>query len=117
MFNVSIETGRGIRENKEETIKEEIPKEENNIEEYTADLIMVGDALVHNSLYNDANKLANYNGYNFKPHIELIKEEVKIVTDEETLTLINEKIEEDSNEETVSEEDLKKKTKKKNNKE
>jgi hypothetical protein len=53
-----------------------------------------------------------------------IKEEVKIVTDEkvfedkeETLTLINEKIEEDSNEETVSEEDLKKKTKKKNNKE
>lgn len=53
-----------------------------------------------------------------------IKEEVKIVTDEklfedkeETLTLINEKIEEDSIEETVSEEDLKKKTKKKNNKE
>lgn len=53
-----------------------------------------------------------------------IKEEVKIVTDEEmfedkeeTLTLINEKIEEDSIEETVSEEGLKKKTKKKNNKE
>jgi len=63
--------------NKEEPIKEESPKEENNIEEYTANLIMVGDALVHNSLYNDANKLANYNGYNFKPHIEPIKEEVK----------------------------------------
>ena len=53
-----------------------------------------------------------------------IKEEVKIVTDEkvfedkeETLTLINEKIEEDFIEETVSEEYLKKKTKKKNNKE
>lgn len=53
-----------------------------------------------------------------------IKEEVKIVTDEkvfedkeETITLINEKIEQDSIEVTVSEEDLKKKTKKKNNKE
>lgn len=53
-----------------------------------------------------------------------IKEEVKIVTDEkvfedkeETLTLINEKIDGDSIEKTVSEEDLKKKTKKKNNKE
>lgn len=54
-----------------------------------------------------------------------IKEEVKIVTNEElfedkeleTITLINEKIEEVSIEETVLEEDLKKKTKKKNNKE
>jgi len=53
-----------------------------------------------------------------------IKEEVKIVTNEElfedkeeTLTLINEKIDGDSIKETVSEEDLKKKTKKKNNKE
>ena len=55
---------------------------------------------------------------------EIKEEEVKIVTDEkvfegkeETITLINEKIEEDSIEVTVSEEDLKKKTKKKNNKE
>ena len=56
---------------------------------------------------------------------EIKEEEVKIVTNEElfedkeleTITLINEKIEEDSIEETVSEEDLKKKTKKKNNKE
>lgn len=39
------------------------------------------------------------------------------IKEEETITLINEKIEEDSIEETVSEEDLKKKTKKKNNKE
>ena len=49
---------------------------EDKIEEYTASLIMVGDALVHNSLYNDANRLANYNGYDFKPHVEFIKEEV-----------------------------------------
>lgn len=51
-------------------------KEESNIKEYTASLIMVGDALVHNSLYNDANRLANHNGYDFKPHIEFIKEVV-----------------------------------------
>ena len=45
-------------------------------EEYEASLIMVGDALINNNLYNDANKQANYNGYNFKPYIEYIKEEV-----------------------------------------
>lgn len=55
---------------------DEIEKEEVSVKEYTASLVMVGDALVHNSLYNDANRLANYNGYDFKPHIELIKEEV-----------------------------------------
>jgi poly-gamma-glutamate synthesis protein (capsule biosynthesis protein) len=44
---------------------------------YEASLVMVGDALVHNSLYNDANRLANYNGYDFKPHLKYIKEEIK----------------------------------------
>lgn len=44
---------------------------------YTANLIMVGDALVHDSLYRDANKLANGNGYDFRPQIELIKEKVQ----------------------------------------
>lgn len=42
-----------------------------------ANLIMVGDALIHSSVYNDANKLANYNGYDFKPQIKYIKEIVK----------------------------------------
>ena len=55
---------------------EESKKEESKIKEYTASLIMVGDALVHTSLYNDAHKLSGYNGYDFKPQIELIKEEV-----------------------------------------
>lgn len=57
-------------------LEEEKIKEELKSKEYTASLVMVGDALVHNSLYNDANRLANYNGYDFKPQIELIKEEV-----------------------------------------
>ena len=64
-----------INKNKNIELKEE-PIEKTKIKEYTASLIMVGDALVHNSLYNDAAKNLNYNGYDFKPHIELIKEEV-----------------------------------------
>ena len=39
-----------------------------------ASLIMVGDALIHNAVYNDARRLANYNGYDFKPQVELVKE-------------------------------------------
>lgn len=45
--------------------------------DYTADMVMVGDALIHSSVYNDANRLANWNGYDFKPQITLIKEKVK----------------------------------------
>ena len=57
--------------NKVKKSKEEKEKE------YTASLVMVGDALIHSSVYNDANRLANYNGYDFKPMITLIKEKVK----------------------------------------
>ena len=42
-----------------------------------ANLIMVGDALIHGSVYRDANRLANYNGYDFKPQIKYIKEVTK----------------------------------------
>lgn len=44
---------------------------------YKANLIMVGDALIHSSVYKDANRLANYNGYDFKPQIKYIKEITK----------------------------------------
>ena len=40
-------------------------------------MVMVGDALIHSSVYNDAARLANWNGYDFKPQITLIKEKVK----------------------------------------
>ena len=43
----------------------------------TVNLIMVGDALIHDSIYKDANRLANYDGYDFKPQVEYIKEVVK----------------------------------------
>ena len=40
-------------------------------------LIMVGDALIHSSVYNDANRLAGYQGYDFKPQIKYIKDITK----------------------------------------
>ena len=55
---------------------QDIQKEEPKEEIYTANMIMVGDALIHSSVYKDANRLANYNGYDFKPQIEFIKEKV-----------------------------------------
>lgn len=49
------------------------PKEEKT----SLSLVMVGDNLIHSSVYKDANKHANYNGYDFKPIIEYIKPIVK----------------------------------------
>ena len=43
----------------------------------TASLVMVGDNLIHSSIYKDANKLAGGKGYDFKPIIEYIKEAVQ----------------------------------------
>lgn len=55
--------------------KEELPKEPKE-EVYKTNLVMVGDALIHSSVYKDANRLAGYNGYDFKPQIEFVKEKV-----------------------------------------
>ena len=41
---------------------------------YEASLIAVGDYLIHSSVYKDANRLANGDGYDFKPMISYIKE-------------------------------------------
>ena len=38
---------------------------------------MVGDNLIHSSIYKDAKRLAGGNGYDFKPIIEYIKEKVQ----------------------------------------
>lgn len=43
----------------------------------TASLVMVGDNLIHSSIYKDANRLAGGKGYDFKPIIEYIKESVQ----------------------------------------
>lgn len=46
----------------------------NEDKHYEASLIAVGDYLIHSSVYKDANRLANGDGYNFKPMISYIKE-------------------------------------------
>ena len=61
-------------------IKKDSPKEvetitkKPDIEEYKLTLIMAGDALIHDRLYDDA-KTAD--SYDFKPYLKLIKEKVK----------------------------------------
>lgn len=59
-----------------ETVNTNKENEVTKIEEkkYEASLIAVGDNLIHSSLYKDANKHANYNGYDFKPMLTYIKE-------------------------------------------
>lgn len=53
----------------------EIKKDETlNIKEYKISLIMAGDALIHDRLYNDA---YNDGVYDFKPYLKLIKDKVK----------------------------------------
>ena len=53
------------------------PKEEEQEKIYTASVITAGDNLIHSSVYKDANKNANYSGYDFKPMYEYIKDLVK----------------------------------------
>ena len=45
--------------------------------QYEVNLVMVGDNLIHSSIYKDANKNANYDGYDFKPMYTYIKEIVQ----------------------------------------
>lgn len=66
--NVLLDNNNNNTENnKPENVE---PKEE----VYEASLVMVGDNLIHSSVYKDANKNANYNGYDFKPMYTYIKE-------------------------------------------
>lgn len=53
------------------------PNIEDTPKKYEASLVMVGDNLIHSSVYKDANKNANYNGYDFKPMYTYIKNIVK----------------------------------------
>ena len=65
--------------------KENLKTKEINIEyevvntkkEYKTNLVMVGDALIHELVYKTASRYANYNGYDFKPMLEWTKEIVK----------------------------------------
>ncbi len=45
----------------------------NTKKESEASLIMVGDALIHGTVYQTAHRYANYKGYDFKPMLKYIK--------------------------------------------
>ena len=57
---------------KTEQKKENIEKEDIKNTTSTS-LIMVGDNLIHSSIYEEANRNANYEGYDFKPMYKMIK--------------------------------------------
>lgn len=71
----SYPTYKLLNKGKEPNIGEKTDKNNDNKEKkYELSLIAVGDYLIHSSLYKDANKHANYDGYDFKPMITNIKE-------------------------------------------
>lgn len=59
--------------NNEETIVVNVPEDSTT----SVSLVMVGDNLIHSSIYKDAQRLAGGKGYDFKPIIEYIKEKVQ----------------------------------------
>jgi len=60
-------------ENNTETVQANVPEDSTT----SVSLVMVGDNLIHSSIYKDAKRLAGGNGYDFKPIIEYIKEKVQ----------------------------------------
>ena len=67
-YNTHLKDNDVTNDNKEN----EVTKIEEK--KYDVSLIAVGDNLIHSSLYKDANRHANYNGYDFKPMLTYIKE-------------------------------------------
>ena len=74
-FLVSILTNNKNDNNNNNVIASN--KNENKEETYKLSMVMVGDNLIHSSIYNEANRNANYDGYDFKPMITMIKDKVK----------------------------------------
>lgn len=68
-----------LENNNKETQKTIVPTTTNKEKEkvYELSLVMVGDNLIHDGIYKEANKNANYNGYDFKPMYTYLKEKVK----------------------------------------
>ena len=60
--------------NETEEKVEKKEKEEEKEKHYEVSLIAVGDNLIHSSVYKEANRNANYNGYDFTPMLKYIKE-------------------------------------------
>ena len=76
LFIVFITVGIIVLTNNEkEPILKEVPTVQESTEKvYKLSMVAVGDALVHDRLYNDAK---TSEGYDFKPYLKLIKDRIK----------------------------------------
>ena len=73
IFILILSINKHFTSKKEINKQEEItPIEENTTKEYSMSLVMVGDALIHDKIYNEAKTLGN-GTYDFKPMLSLIK--------------------------------------------
>ena len=70
-----VQNANNNNENNTETVQANVPEDSTT----SVSLVMVGDNLIHSSIYKDANRLAGggANQYDFKPIIEYIKEKVQ----------------------------------------
>lgn len=74
ILGIALIVNKINKKDKEVNNKEIIASKE---ETYKLSLIMAGDMLVHDKIYNEARKNANNNGYDFKPMLTYIKDIVK----------------------------------------
>ncbi len=76
---LSNQNGKNVDEKVSSNSETEVVTTNKEPQEITtsASLVMVGDNLIHSSIYKDAQSLAGGNGYDFKPIIEYIKEKVQ----------------------------------------
>ena len=65
----TIETVANVESQEEQEVLEE--------KTTSVSMVMVGDYLIHSSIYKDANKNAGYNGYDITPMLTYIKEKVR----------------------------------------
>ena len=73
---LGIQTYQYFFENKTNEIKKDkadLVEEQNQEKEYTLSMVMVGDNLIHDKIYLEAEMNANGNGYDFRPMLEMIK--------------------------------------------
>ena len=68
LLKLSKEKGQEKTQEKKEEPKKEVKKEQ----DYSAKIFMVGDALIHSAVYEDAYRNGN-GAYDFKPMLEVIK--------------------------------------------
>lgn len=79
-YNINTEISTNLDEIKPiepvEIVEDAAPVEEQE-EKTSFSLVMVGDYLIHDSIYKDAAKNAGYIGYDFRPMLTLIKDRVQ----------------------------------------